>query len=45
MKNEVVLINKKMGYQAVCITLNSSGISPELLFPKILEIFQQSKLS
>lgn len=43
MKKLAVLANKKMGHQAVCITLNSSGISPEGLFPEILEIFQQAK--
>lgn len=43
MKKMAVSANKKMGHQAVCITLNSSGISPQMLLPKIQEIFQQVK--
>lgn len=44
-KKQAVLVNKKMGHQVVCITLNSSGISPEALLPKIQEMFELSKLS
>ncbi|SEW46610.1 STM3941 family protein [[Clostridium] fimetarium] len=42
-KRKAISTNKKMGLQAVCITLNSSGISPYMLFPKIKRIFQQAK--
>jgi len=42
-KKLAISTNKKMGFQAVCITLNSSGISPYMLFPKIKRIFQQAK--
>jgi hypothetical protein len=45
LKKHAILANKKMGLQVVCITLNSSGISPKELFPKIIEIFEQSKTS
>lgn len=45
MKKRAVLINKRMGHQAVCITLNSTGISPEELLPKIQAMYRQSKLN
>lgn len=44
-KKQAILTNKKMGHQVVCITLNSSGISPKALLPKIHEMFEHSKLS
>lgn len=44
MKKRAVLINIKTGHQAVCITLNSTGITPEELLPQILEMYEQSKL-
>lgn len=40
-----MLANKKMGYQLVNITLNSTGISPEELMPQIQEIFRKVKAS
>lgn len=33
----VVLANRRMGHQAVCITLNSSGVSPQKLLVKLQE--------
>jgi hypothetical protein len=45
MKKQAIRINKKMGHQAVCITLNSSGVSPNALLPKIKEMLKQSKVS
>jgi len=42
-KKLAVLINKKMKHQMVCITLNSTGISPKELLPKIQKMFEQSK--
>ena len=45
LKKLVVLGNKKMKHQPVCITLNSTGISPKKLLPKIHEMFEQSKLN
>lgn len=44
-RKQAVLANKKMGHQVVCITLNSSGISPKTILPKIQEMFEHSKLS
>ena len=45
LKKLVVLGNKKMKHQPVCITLNSTGISPSTLLAKIYEMFEQSKLN
>jgi hypothetical protein len=44
-KKLAVLINKKMKHQVVCITLNSTGISPKKLLPRIQEMHAQSKLN
>lgn len=44
LKKLAVLVNKKK-HSAVCITLNTTGISPKELLPKILEMFKQSKLN
>lgn len=43
-KKLLVLANKNMGHQLVCITLNSTGVSPDKLLPKILEKFEQFKV-
>lgn len=45
LKKLIVLANKKMKHQVVCITLNSTGKSPKALLPKIQEMFEQSKTS
>lgn len=42
-KKLLVLSNKNMGHQLVCITLNSTGVSPDELLPKMLEKFEQFK--
>ena len=42
-KQEVVLKNQNLGHQMVCITLNSTGISPESLLPQILMRFEEAK--
>lgn len=43
LKKLAVSANKKMKHQMVCITLNSTGISPKTLLPKIHKMFEQSK--
>lgn len=42
-KKAAVFSNKKMGHQIVCITLNTTGISPESVLPKIQERFEKVK--
>lgn len=42
-KKNLVLTNKKMGHQLVCISLNSTGVSPQTILPKIQEIFKKVK--
>ena len=39
LKRCTVKINKKMGHQIVCITLNSTGIKPKDVFCKMQELF------
>lgn len=45
MKKLNVLANKRLKHQLICITLNSTGISPKELLPEIQEIFKQSKIN
>ena len=39
----MILANKKMKHQSVCITLNGTGVSPYDVFPQIQEIFIKAK--
>lgn len=39
----MILANRRMGHQAVCITLNSSGVSPQKLLVKLQERLSASQ--
>ncbi len=43
LKRHMIAANKKLGYNAACITLNSTGISPYSLLPDIQTKFFDSK--
>lgn len=43
LKKQAILANKKMGYPAVCITLNSTGVDPRALLPGIQKKFAAAK--
>ena len=42
-KRKVMLANKKMGYGIICISLNSTGVSPESILPEILNYMNYYK--
>jgi|GEM_PF-981961 len=43
LKKQAILANKKMGYPAVCITLNSTGADPHALLPGIQKKLEAAK--
>jgi hypothetical protein len=43
LKRQAALANKKLKHQIVCISLNSTGVSPMDLLPSIQELFEQSR--
>lgn len=42
-QRKLLLATKKMGHQMVCITLNSTGITPESIMPRILDFYKAAK--
>lgn len=43
LSKKAVIANKKMGHEAVCITLNSTGKNPNLIYSEMLVIFDKVK--